>query len=60
MPRSFPFPKSCGDVATPHYTYGIAAGWQVTKIGGKLTQPRSILFDTAQNMIVLEVRYFGG
>ncbi len=41
-------------MATAHYNYGIADGWQVTKIAGKLTQPRSILFDTAGNMVVLQ------
>jgi len=54
VPQAYPFPKSCSGVATNRFAYGIADGWQLTKIAGKLTQPRSILFDTQGHMIVLQ------
>ncbi len=36
------------------YTYGLADGWQVTKVAGGLRQPRTIIFDPLGNMLILQ------
>jgi glucose/arabinose dehydrogenase len=54
-PPAYPFPASCTGVTAPKYAFGIAEGWKATKIMGKLTQPRSLVFDTNGNMILLQV-----
>ncbi|OTA62056.1 soluble quino protein glucose dehydrogenase [Hypoxylon sp. EC38] len=53
-PPSFPFPTSCSGVAAPRFSYTIDSGWQVTKIASGLRQPRSIIFDNAGHMLVLQ------
>jgi len=35
-------------------SYNLASGWKITKILGGLRQPRTIVFDTNGNMIVLQ------
>jgi glucose/arabinose dehydrogenase len=49
-----PFPSSCAGVSAARYPYTLADGWQVTKIGTGLTQPRTIVFDPNGNMLILE------
>lgn len=36
------------------FPYDLASGWQATKLIGGLKQPRTIIFDTAGNMLVLQ------
>jgi len=36
------------------YTYGLAPDWQITKVLGGLRQPRTIVFDTNGNMLILQ------
>src|SRR3569833_3350873 len=35
-------------------TYGLAPDWQITKVLGGLRQPRTIVFDTNGNMLILQ------
>ncbi|KAI0105594.1 soluble quino protein glucose dehydrogenase [Hypoxylon sp. NC0597] len=53
-PPSVPFPTSCSGVAAPRFSYTVDSAWQVTKIASGLRQPRSIIFDNAGNMLVLQ------
>lgn len=49
-----PFPSSCSGVSAVKYPQVIADGWKMTKIAGGLTVPRTVIFDSAGNMLVLE------
>ena len=50
----YPFPAQCSGVTAARYAYGIADGWQITKIAGSLKQPRSLVFDPNGNLIILQ------
>ncbi|KAF1912392.1 cellulose binding iron reductase-like protein [Ampelomyces quisqualis] len=47
-------PASCSGAGNPTFTGSLAAGWKATKIAGGLTSPRSIQFDSAGNMLVVQ------
>jgi glucose/arabinose dehydrogenase len=47
-------PASCPDAGNPTFQGKLASGWKATKIAGGLTNPRSIQFDSAGNMLVVE------
>ncbi|KAI1828386.1 soluble quino protein glucose dehydrogenase [Xylaria intraflava] len=51
---SRPFPTSCAGIAGAKYPYTVDSAWQVTKIASGLTQPRTVTFDSQDNMVVLE------
>jgi glucose/arabinose dehydrogenase len=53
--KRLPVPASCSGVsasAFPQYT--VASGWSVMKLKGGLKQVRTVVFDTAGNMLVAE------
>jgi glucose/arabinose dehydrogenase len=52
---ALPIPTSCSGVSSSRFQYTVSSGWQVTKILGNLKQPRSIVFDSAGQMVVVEV-----
>lgn len=47
-------PASCPGAGNPKFQSVLASGWKATKILGGLTSPRSIVFDTAGNMLVIQ------
>lgn len=47
-------PASCSGAGSPTFQGNLAAGWKATKIAGGLTSPRSIQFDSAGNMLVVQ------
>ncbi|KAG9236982.1 hypothetical protein BJ875DRAFT_502985 [Amylocarpus encephaloides] len=47
-------PASCPNGGTPKFRSNLAAGWKATKVLGGLTSPRSIVFDTLGNMLVVQ------
>jgi glucose/arabinose dehydrogenase len=47
-------PASCSGAGSPAFAGKLATGWKATKILGGLTSPRSIQFDTAGNMLVVQ------
>jgi glucose/arabinose dehydrogenase len=47
-------PASCSGAGNPAFQGSLAAGWKATKIAGGLTSPRSIQFDSAGNMLVVQ------
>jgi glucose/arabinose dehydrogenase len=49
-----PFPASCSGVPAARFPYTLNPAWKVTKVGTGLTQPRTIVFDSAGNMLVLQ------
>ncbi len=51
---TFPFPTSCSGVAGPRFQTTLNSGWELTKLLGSLTQPRTIVFDPEGHMIVLQ------
>ncbi|KAF2841713.1 iron reductase domain protein [Patellaria atrata CBS 101060] len=46
-------PSSCG-APNPRYNPVLKSGWKATKVLGGMTNPRSIVFDTAGNMLVVQ------
>lgn len=53
-PAATPFPTSCTGVSANRYPYSVDSGWQVTKLLGGLKLPRTVVFDTSGNMLVLQ------
>ncbi|KAF2869417.1 hypothetical protein BDV95DRAFT_99165 [Massariosphaeria phaeospora] len=53
-PANAVIPASCAGVGNPAFQSNLASGWKATKIAGGLTSPRSIQFDTAGNMLVVQ------
>lgn len=51
---TFPFPTTCSGVSAARYANTVDPGWEMTKILGSLTQPRTIIFDPAGHMLVLQ------
>ena len=47
-------PASCSGAGTAAFQGVLASGWKGTKVLGGLTSPRSIVFDTAGNMLVVQ------
>lgn len=47
-------PASCSSAGAPTFPGTLASGWKATKIAGGLTSPRSIQFDSAGNMLVVQ------
>ncbi|PVH98563.1 Auxilliary activities family 12 protein [Periconia macrospinosa] len=47
-------PASCSGAGNPVFQGKLATGWKATKILGGLRSPRSIQFDTAGNMLVVQ------
>jgi hypothetical protein len=47
-------PASCSGAGNPAFQGNLASGWKATKIAGGLTSPRSIQFDSAGNMLVVQ------
>ncbi|EUC30277.1 iron reductase domain protein [Bipolaris zeicola 26-R-13] len=47
-------PASCSGAGNPAFQGNLAAGWKATKIAGGMTSPRSIQFDNAGNMLVVQ------
>jgi hypothetical protein len=53
-PNQAAIPASCSGAGSPQFQGVLASGWKATKIAGGLTSPRSIQFDTAGNMLVVQ------
>ncbi|ORY09459.1 hypothetical protein BCR34DRAFT_602846 [Clohesyomyces aquaticus] len=47
-------PASCSGAGSPKFQGVLASGWKATKVLGGLTSPRSIQFDSAGNMLVVQ------
>lgn len=47
-------PSSCSGAGSPVFSSVLASGWKATKVAGGLTNPRSIQFDSAGNMLVVQ------
>ncbi|KAF2742566.1 iron reductase domain protein [Sporormia fimetaria CBS 119925] len=47
-------PSSCSGVNPLHFPLSTAAGWKVAKVAGNLVQPRSIIFDSAGNLLLVQ------
>ncbi|KAG4417817.1 hypothetical protein IFR04_009025 [Cadophora malorum] len=47
-------PASCSGAGAPKFSSVLASGWKATKVLGGLTSPRSIIFDLAGNMLVVQ------
>jgi hypothetical protein len=47
-------PASCSGAGNPVFQGSLASGWKATKVAGGLTSPRSIQFDTAGAMLVVQ------
>ncbi|KAH7310978.1 hypothetical protein BKA65DRAFT_543030 [Rhexocercosporidium sp. MPI-PUGE-AT-0058] len=47
-------PASCSGAGAPKFSSVLASGWKATKVLGGLTSPRSIIFDSAGNMLVVQ------
>lgn len=47
-------PASCSGAGAPVFQGSLASGWKATKVAGGLTSPRSIQFDSAGNMLVVQ------
>lgn len=47
-------PASCSGAGAPKFSSVLASGWKATKVLGGLTSPRSIVFDSAGNMLVVQ------
>jgi glucose/arabinose dehydrogenase len=47
-------PASCSGAGNPAFQSVLASGWKATKVLGGLTNPRSIQFDSAGNMLVVQ------
>lgn len=54
--KTYPFPASCSSISASKYPFTLGSAWKATKVlgGTALKQPRTILFDTAGNMLVLQ------
>ncbi|KAH3945777.1 hypothetical protein HBH53_141500 [Parastagonospora nodorum] len=53
-PLAAAIPASCSGAGSPAFTGSLASGWKATKVAGGLTSPRSIQFDSAGNMLVVQ------
>lgn len=53
-PATAAIPTSCPSAGSPAFQGNLAAGWKATKIAGGMTSPRSIQFDNAGNMLVVQ------
>ncbi|KAK4120984.1 soluble quino protein glucose dehydrogenase [Parathielavia appendiculata] len=49
-----PLPRTCSGVSNFRYQYTLASGWSAMKIAGGLKQVRTIVWDTAGNMLVAQ------
>lgn len=47
-------PASCSGAGNAAFQSVLASGWKATKVVGGLTNPRSIVFDSAGNMLVVQ------
>lgn len=47
-------PLSCADVPASRFPLNTAKGWKFTKVAGGLNQPRTLLFDTSGNLLVIQ------
>jgi glucose/arabinose dehydrogenase len=47
-------PASCSGAGSPAFQSVLASGWKATKVLGGLTLPRSIKFDSAGNMLLVQ------
>lgn len=47
-------PTSCAGAGNPKFSSVLATGWKATKILGGLTSPRTIVFDSEGNMLVIQ------
>ncbi|KAF2467548.1 cellulose binding iron reductase-like protein [Lindgomyces ingoldianus] len=47
-------PASCSGAGSAAFSSVLASGWKATKVLGGLTSPRSIVFDSAGNMLVVQ------
>ena len=52
-PEATPFPTSCTSVSSARFPYKLAENWSMTKLLGGLQQPRTIVFDSLGQMLVL-------
>ncbi|KAH7357665.1 cellobiose dehydrogenase-like protein [Pyrenochaeta sp. MPI-SDFR-AT-0127] len=47
-------PSSCKDAPASRFPLHTAKGWKATKVAGGLTQPRTLLFDSNGNILVVQ------
>lgn len=53
-PEPTPFPSSCSGVSAARFAFTLAENWSMTKLIGGLSQPRTIVFDSLGQMLVLQ------
>ncbi|KAL2061658.1 hypothetical protein VTL71DRAFT_7035 [Oculimacula yallundae] len=51
---TLPIPTSCPGVSAARYEGVVAEGWRATKVKGGLGTARSVIFDTAGNILIVE------
>lgn len=54
QPTSTGVPSTCAGVSGLAFPIDTAKGWRATKVAGGLTQPRGIIFDTANHLLVVQ------
>jgi len=47
-------PSACSGAGNPVYSSVLASGWKATKVLGGLTSPRSMVWDSAGNLLVVQ------
>jgi glucose/arabinose dehydrogenase len=47
-------PSTCSGVSALHFPLHTAPGWKVVKVAGGLTQPRSVIFDSRGNLLIIQ------
>jgi glucose/arabinose dehydrogenase len=47
-------PSTCAGASALAFPFDVAKGWKATKVAGGLTQPRGLIFDTANHLLVVQ------
>jgi glucose/arabinose dehydrogenase len=47
-------PSTCAGAGSPAYSSVLASGWKATKVLGGLTSPRSLVWDSAGNLLIVQ------
>jgi glucose/arabinose dehydrogenase len=54
QPTQSGVPSTCAGVSALAFPMDTARGWKATKVAGGLTQPRGLIFDTANHLLVVQ------
>jgi hypothetical protein len=54
QPVSTAVPSTCAGVPGLAFPIDTSKGWKATKVAGGLTQPRGLIFDTAEHLLVVQ------